>query len=213
MPFTKDGLVHGVLADYQLWHGPVQELPHPEQFIVMLALTNNPYHHPLQDNRYRAPVEKFDIGLGVIAYILQRGLEAFPQDERESRSKQHRSGALYLYSSHHNQHCTLLQVLPPFSVTSCHYHQWITEDFYSLIGSCAIGTMDSLNGKTIAYTPLAQTKLTVPRHVIHQMANTTEKFAVNFLNMRGLARPLKHPTQMDDHHYVEPSPFTFKLFE
>lgn len=209
LPFTKDDVINGILTDHTLWRGTVKELPKPKEFIVMVALTNNQYDHPLLGNRHNHAVEVFDIGLGVYALVLQRNLLVFPPKERRSRSKDSR--ALYLYKTNHDHHCTLVQVLPPFRVTSCHNHWWTTEDFSNFVGTCRIGTLDQRNDAGMQYTTLAQSKLVVPPYVTHQMANETEKFAVNFLIMQRSDRPFSDATDMDDHHYVEPSPFKFSL--
>lgn len=213
LPFTKDNSVYGLLDDLTLWHGTVENLPKPERLLVIVGLTNSPYEHPLMANGFRAEVQRFEIGLGVHAYVVHRGLQAFAQDERVSRSQHEGSGALYLYKTCNSHVSTLFQVLPPFSVTSCHHHEYTTEHFYSLIGTCKIGTCDHEQKNKPAYTELEKSKLVVLPHTLHQMANETPLFAVNYLVMRRNDRPFSDATDMDDHHYPTASPFLFKLFE
>jgi hypothetical protein len=213
MPFIKEETVYGLLDDLTIWRGTVTSLPELEKLLVIVGLTNNPYTHPLMTNGLKAAVERFEIGLGVHAYVVHRDLEAFAQHERGSRSQHQGSGAVYLYKTTNRYVCTLFQVLPPFSETSCHFHKYTTEHFFSLIGTCKIGTRDHEQKTERVYTTLAQSKLVVLPYTIHQMANETSLFAVNYLVMRRTDRPFTDATDMDDHHYVSPSPFRFTLFE
>lgn len=213
LPFTREDVVCGLLDDLTFWRGTVANLPQLEKLLVIVGLTNNPEHHPLMTNGYKAAVERFEIGLGVHAYVIHRDLQQFAHHERNSRSQHEGSGALYLYKSCNNHVGTLFQVLPPFTVTSCHHHEYTTEHFYSLIGTCKIGTCDHEQKKAPTYTELAQSKLVVPPFTLHQMANETTQFAVNYLVMERSDRPYSDATDMDDHVYAKSSPFTFKLFE
>ena len=199
MPFTEK--LHCVLADGTLWTGLPAALPDPKQIVVSAAIPGTA-DHPIFRLDSGLTRTEFEVIPGQPIVVAYRDLlTLFSEDERGSRSSDQGSAAIYLAWREYNGSSMLLQVLPPHSRTSCHYHRDTEEVFQCLAGTCTVGTCSRTadsRGTKVLHPGMPYT---VPANTIHQMW-TDDAPAVNFLDMRGLPRA----TKMDDHVHVL-SPF------
>jgi hypothetical protein len=90
----------------------------------------------------------------------------------------------------------LLQILPPRSYTSWHFHDATRETFYPLYGESRVKVNDHSARRLRLNDQVAQTNW-------HQLMNATDRFAINLIHMEshlpfldGTGRP-----NMSDHHY------------
>lgn len=201
--------VVGVLTNNSLWRGSPRRLPRLHRPRLLAAVTSTK-DHPLMSLRDGLVSEAIPLDPYSFYLILAHdGLTLFPPDEQESRSKSHQSGARYLAHGQAGDDSLLLQMLPPHTLTSCHFHRRTTEHFLNLIGSCTVGTRDLMDpALPCQYQRLAGNQMLVPRFCVHQLQSGSA-LTINLLIMRGLIWPLRHPLDMSDHFYVDPSPFTF----
>ena len=202
----SNAIITGVVKDHaiwSIWSGTPKKLPPLHNIVLLAGITANG-DHPLLSLNNGLAVERFEISPDYQVVIAQKGLEVFPANGRGSRSSHKQSQATYLLYGTHPQkkYSLLVHYLPPESRTSCHFHTKTTEDFFSIVGSCHIGTFDlcELNAECQHHRLSYASLRVLPEHV-HQMW-TQKQPALSFIVMRGLPSP----TDMSDHHYFE-SPF------
>jgi quercetin dioxygenase-like cupin family protein len=129
---------------------------------------------------------RFDFNGNPCCFIYKG--DEFDVSQRPSNSKG--SQAIYLARKDNGNESYLLQLLPPYAVTSRHYHKITTENFHNLEGSCNIvidGTNNQLNRGTMQVLP----------RQVHQV-KTVESESLNLIEMLGNPRGLS----MDDHFYI-----------
>ncbi|MFC1662583.1 hypothetical protein ACFL04_00250 [Patescibacteria group bacterium] len=195
-----DNIVSAILHDHTLWSGPVDTLP-VESMLVSTFLSQNG-DQPYGQFEYLGHLTAVPIGFDYVLYVFGRSLQILSRRRRGSRSSG--SGCQYIGTGANRKYSTLLQYVPPYNSSSCHYHRRTREDFFNLHGHCRLGLVKVGDGETgIEYADLVGSSLAVPKRCIHQMKTYAEP-AVNFLVMWGL----KNPRDTSDHHYVE-SPFKF----
>ncbi|MBI4017195.1 MAG: hypothetical protein HY363_05895 [Candidatus Aenigmarchaeota archaeon] len=125
---------------------------------------------------------------GQICYILLSDSMHFNKVS-EQKSNSPASQARYLAKRSGKMHGFLLQYLPPFAVTSKHYHKLSTETYHNLEGECFL----EINGDIKL---LKNSTLTVAPGEVHQV-HTKDQFALTLLSIRGDSKGLS----MDDHYY------------
>jgi hypothetical protein len=104
------------------------------------------------------------------------------------------SGARYLARSRDKRDGVLIQLLPPLTHTSHHYHAGKKERFINLAGACIIG----ISGEE---HPTDGCDHIVEPGITHYL-RTDGDAALNLLMIQGHPAPLADPLTMDDHHYV-----------
>ncbi len=125
-----------VLEDRELLRiGPNFEGFDFEEFQVASAVLPNPGFVEVARN-FGLNIDEFNFG--DIAYcVAHKDLDFYPEPKM-SRSRKQGSGAIYLAERDSGERSLLLQYLPPFNLTSRHYHKITTEYFHGLAGSCHI---------------------------------------------------------------------------
>lgn len=137
-------------------------------------------------------VEEFPFLLqGLHSYVVgHKGFYIYPENKRKAKSPG--SDAIYLARSEDKMEGLLLQMLPPHSKTSRHYHKTKTETFHAM----EEGFLVNANGKSSGFPP--STFVTIEPNVVHQLY-TDYKPALTLLLVEGDPKGLS----MDDHNYIE----------
>jgi len=109
--------------------------------------------------------------------------------EEPMRSRSEDSGAIYLAERDDGVRSLWLQYLPPFTLTSRHFHRLTEEEFHGLEGRCVI---EASNGNIV----LENCSVLIRPGTIHQL-RTEETPSLALLEMRN-----PQGLNMDDHFYV-----------
>jgi len=146
------------------------------------------------DNRMISLLQQSSLPLHIVdldgrdCYVLHRSLQF--NGEAQQRSHSPSSQAKYFARMSRNMQGFLLQYMPPFSVTSRHYHKLTTETYHNLEGECTLhidGSDVRLRNSTVIVNPKQ----------VHQV-RTGKECALTLLVMEGDPKGLS----MDDHCYV-----------
>lgn len=201
MSFRTDA-VRVVTDDYRVHSVPADRLPAQEHILLLAGLART----------FDALGHRLDSGLTVHRLhdlpceplvVAQRDLILFTAGERSSRSGT--SQALYLARSARTTseggRSILLQLLPPGSTTSTHYHRRTCEGFINLLGTCELASLPLGDSERPRPRVLRQTldgsSVVVTPQVVHQM-RTGDQSALNVIFMHGL----ECPVDMSDHVHV-----------
>ena len=133
------------------------------------------------------PYQIFDF-FGEPIYIICNGLNLDVPRKSSSLGSQ----AIYLIRKDAGIHSHLLQLMPPRSVTSRHYHRITTEYFHNLRGECTI----EVNGEDRIISGCI---LQVNKFETHQV-KTGDRASLNLIEMIGNPAGLS----MNDHYYSQP---------
>lgn len=133
-------------------------------------------------------------------HLLTVAIPEFHFFDEPRQSLSGSSGALYLGRSREKRFGWLLQVLPPWQMTSRHEHWVKRERFINLAGSCFLGAGNAelhIHGGDMIVQPRT------PHYL-----RTEGEYALNLLIITGYPDPELN-LSMEDHHYL---PYPKHLF-